>query len=131
MFSNKGFKIPLWCVIVACLVCESFGQHEGLDSNFIREPLEYDYTNRDKVNNAIESSGDRINGGGIGWWDTARHALSGPAGQIIVSMAKEMISRSTGNSQVSMNIRNFYKLWVFFNFFERFSVCNKLFPIYF
>lgn len=34
------------------------------------------------------------------WFDTARNALSGPAGQIVVHMAKEMISRSTGNSQV-------------------------------
>lgn len=34
------------------------------------------------------------------WFETARNALSGPAGQIAVHMAKEMISRSTGNSQV-------------------------------
>lgn len=36
------------------------------------------------------------------WFDTARNALSGPAGQIVVHMAKEMISRSTGNSQVQV-----------------------------
>lgn len=34
------------------------------------------------------------------WFDSARNALSGPTGQIVVQMAKEMISRSTGNSQV-------------------------------
>lgn len=34
------------------------------------------------------------------WFDSARNALSGPTGQIVVSMAREMISRSTGNSQV-------------------------------
>lgn len=35
-----------------------------------------------------------------GWVDTAKDALSGPAGQMVVHFAKEMISRSTGNSQV-------------------------------
>lgn len=34
------------------------------------------------------------------WLDSAKNALSGPAGQMVVHMAKEMISRSTGNSQV-------------------------------
>lgn len=40
------------------------------------------------------------------WFDTARNALSGPAGQIVVHMAKEMISRSTGNSQVIVSHTN-------------------------
>ncbi len=40
---------------------------------------------------------------GRGWMDTAKDALSGPAGQMVVHFAKEMISRSTGNSQV-MNL---------------------------
>lgn len=51
------------------------------------------------------------------WLDSARNALSGPAGQIVVSMAKEMISRSTGNSQVSdacMNCRQQTKNTSFF-----------------
>lgn len=37
------------------------------------------------------------------WFETARNAMSGPAGQIVVQMAKEMISRSTGNSQVCVS----------------------------
>lgn len=37
---------------------------------------------------------------GRGWMNTARDALAGPAGQMVVHFAKEMISRSTGNSQV-------------------------------
>lgn len=41
------------------------------------------------------------NNDGNTWLDTARNALSGPAGQMVVHMAKEMISRSTGNSQVN------------------------------
>lgn len=35
------------------------------------------------------------------WLQTAREALSGPAGEFAVHFAKEMISRSTGNSQVN------------------------------
>lgn len=42
------------------------------------------------------------------WFDSARNALSGPAGQIVVHMAKEMISRSTGNSQVCVIRVNTY-----------------------
>lgn len=44
---------------------------------------------------------------GRGWMDTAKNALSGPAGQIMVQFAKEMISRSAGNSQIlSLNLSN-------------------------
>lgn len=35
-----------------------------------------------------------------GWFESARNALSTPAGHIVIHMAKELISRSTGNSQV-------------------------------
>lgn len=41
------------------------------------------------------------NGGS--WFDSAKKMLAAPAGQIVVHMAKEMISRSTGNSQVNRN----------------------------
>lgn len=34
------------------------------------------------------------------WMDTAKDALAGPAGKMAVHLAKEIISRSTGNSQV-------------------------------
>lgn len=37
---------------------------------------------------------------GRGWMDTAKSALAQPAGQLAVHFAKEMIRRSTGNSQV-------------------------------
>lgn len=37
---------------------------------------------------------------GLGWMDTAKSALAQPAGQLAVHFAKEMIRRSTGNSQV-------------------------------
>lgn len=38
--------------------------------------------------------------GGGGWLASATNALAAPAGQIAMHFAKEMISRSAGNSQV-------------------------------
>lgn len=40
---------------------------------------------------------------GRGWMDTAKSALAQPAGQLAVHFAKEMIRRSTGNSQVILD----------------------------
>jgi hypothetical protein len=36
-----------------------------------------------------------------GWVDTARTFVNGPMGQMAVQMAKEVVSRSVGNSQVN------------------------------
>lgn len=41
-----------------------------------------------------------------GWMDTAKSALAQPAGQLAVHFAKEMIRRSTGNSQVIFNLHS-------------------------
>lgn len=38
---------------------------------------------------------------GGGWFASATNALAAPAGQMAMHFAKEMISRSAGNSQVS------------------------------
>lgn len=38
----------------------------------------------------------------LGWIETAKNALAAPAGQMAVHFAKELISRSAGNSQVSL-----------------------------
>lgn len=115
--NNNLVNMLTWCLLVSsCLVCTCLGQqqqqHAGLDNNYVRDPIDYEYNhngNRDRLT-GIETSDSQLNGynanngngvgNGGGWWETARNALSGPAGQIIVSMAKEMISRSTGNSQV-------------------------------
>lgn len=35
-----------------------------------------------------------------GWMDMASNALAGPAGQLVVHFAKEMMSRQDGSSQV-------------------------------
>lgn len=37
---------------------------------------------------------------GVSFMKNAKEAIQGPAGQIMVHMAKELISRSAGNSQV-------------------------------
>lgn len=39
---------------------------------------------------------------GRGWMEQAKDAIAGPAGQMMVHFAKEMISRSAGNSQVNI-----------------------------
>lgn len=69
-------------------------------SNGQNEITELDY-NRAPVDYGGHYSGQNMGNGGHTWLDTARNALSGPAGQIVVHVAKEMISRSTGNSQVN------------------------------
>lgn len=46
------------------------------------------------------SSGPEAEENRIGWMETAKNALAAPAGQMAVHFAKELISRSAGNSQV-------------------------------
>lgn len=36
-----------------------------------------------------------------GWMENTQQMIASPTGQMVVHMAKELISRSTGNSQVS------------------------------
>lgn len=53
----------------------------------------------------------------VGWIETAKNALAAPAGQMAVHFAKELISRSAGNSQVSEQYchfeNNFYLTWMY------------------
>lgn len=84
-------------------------QNEIMDSNYNGDQMNY---NRQEIASV---------GGGLppdnsydqklaeaSWLDSARSALSGPAGQIVVHVAKEMINRSTGNSQVCLTNDNNY-----------------------
>lgn len=66
-------------------------QNEILDYENDRDPIIYGIKNESVVHPNIPK---------ITWFDSARNALAGPAGKIVVTMAKEMIARSTGNSQV-------------------------------
>lgn len=77
-------------------------ENEIMDSNVQSDQMKY--TNQRDVNNTPTYMPLENNYPAEppkeSWLDSARTALSGPAGQIVVHMAKEMISRSTGNSQV-------------------------------
>lgn len=60
----------------------------------------------------------------VGWLERAKSALVGPAGQVMVHVAKEMISRSAGNSQVrhkESELKTILNKKYFFSF-RRFSV---------
>ncbi|KAJ6635753.1 hypothetical protein Bhyg_14339 [Pseudolycoriella hygida] len=60
-----------------------------------------DFSRDENTNSLYESNKGR------GWMDTAKNALAGPAGKMVVYFAKEMISRSSGNSQIlSLNLTN-------------------------
>lgn len=81
---------------------EDITQNEIIDSNYSGNQ----YGNRHEID-MFSGNGQMNNGYGPPqpptktWMESARNALSGPAGQMVVHMAKEMISRSTGNSQVN------------------------------
>lgn len=68
---------------------------------------------RNEITNSMYDSNK-----GRGWMATAKDALAGPAGQMVVHFAKEMISRSTGNSQVNgfyhtqREKKNFNAFWL-------------------
>lgn len=86
------------CVLIVASVASSAiiddpanGQNGIVDADFTRATT--DYTDASAVNAYGNSVGST-------WIETARNALSGPAGQMVVHMAKEMINRSAGNSQV-------------------------------
>lgn len=66
-------------------------QNEVLDYGHDREPVIYGFKNESVAHPNIPKDT---------WFDSARYALAGPAGRIVITMAKEMLARSTGNSQV-------------------------------
>lgn len=76
-------------------------QNEIMDSNYNGDQMNYGNRHEMVNGNGPIDNGIEPQPAGESWLNTARNALSGPAGQIVVHMAKEMISRSTGNSQVS------------------------------
>lgn len=76
-------------------------QNEIMDSNYNGDQMNFGNRNEIANGNGLMDNGNESQPAGETWLNTARNALNGPAGQIVVHMAKEMISRSTGNSQVS------------------------------
>ncbi|XP_031636410.1 uncharacterized protein LOC116349214 [Contarinia nasturtii] len=103
--------IGVWMITIAVksVRCDDIAQNEIQDSNYGGDQ----YGNRQEIENV---PGNGPNDAPIvygpqppsgSWFDSARNALNGPTGQIVVSMAREMISRSTGNSQIlSLNLTN-------------------------
>lgn len=104
----------LICIFLITIIIESvrpddmIAQNEIMDSNYSGDQISYG--KRNDIDNIPPRPLDNTYGPPASmpsqetWLDSARNALSGPAGQIVVHMAKEMISRSTGNSQVILLI---------------------------
>lgn len=96
------------CVLVISVAMKSVhsddmvSHNEIMDSDFSGDQISYG--KRNEIDNIAARPLENAYGppapAETSWLDSARTALSGPAGQIVVNMAKEMISRSTGNSQV-------------------------------
>lgn len=93
-------KNNIACILLVLFIVKSVrledtvSQNELSDSNYVSEPIIHSSSHEKSVQTFASSpNGDT-------WFDTAKRMLAAPAGQIVVHMAKEMISRSSGNSQV-------------------------------
>lgn len=64
--------------------------------------MEQDYGQNTYQNNELQNSYQYNPVPEGSWFHKARSAIAGPAGQFMVHMAKEMISRQAGNSQVKV-----------------------------
>ncbi|CAD7091832.1 unnamed protein product [Hermetia illucens] len=63
---------------------------------------------QENINEVIASGPKPMN-----WMKSAQNILAGPAGQMMVQFAKELISRSSGSSQIlSLNLGNFFVLLI-------------------
>lgn len=91
--------LPL--VLIICFIKnlvyanENISQNEIIDSNYGSDQAVYGAEN----GNPVQTYPNALSG--ETWYGTAQKLMVAPAGQIAVQMAKEMISRSTGNSQVN------------------------------
>lgn len=82
MCRGRWFLI-VFVIVSALLATTTLAQNELTEHNYEMDP----YQNQ-------QNRGS--------WMHSAREAIAGPAGQFVVHMAKEMISRQAGNSQVSI-----------------------------
>lgn len=100
MFVKYVICVVMVSVALKSVLCDDMtGPNEIMSTNFGEEPMNYDNSQRNgQMDNNVYGPQPPTES----WLDTARNALSGPTGQMVVTMAKEMISRSTGNSQVSI-----------------------------
>lgn len=107
MFAKYVICVVVMCVALQSVLCDDMtGQNEIMSTNYGEEQMNYDNGQRNgQMDNSVYGPQPPTES----WLDSARNALSGPTGQMVVTMAKEMISRSTGNSQVSV-IRNWIRI---------------------
>lgn len=99
-------------IAIKCVRPEDIAQNEIMDSNYSGDQLNYG-KQHEIDNRPLENSYGPLPSPAEGsWLESARNVLNGPTGQIVVHMAKEMISRSTGNSQVVF-LHIFYRNYLF------------------
>lgn len=90
---NKAwFFVSFYAVLVFLLL--------HLDSIVAQSVNENEINDRNNNNNNNQSE-ERNLQRGRGWMENTQQMIASPTGQMVVHMAKELISRSTGNSQVS------------------------------
>lgn len=89
------------CIFVILLILKPAYTADFISEN---EVLDYDHNREQDVYIIKNNSFIHQSSPNNSWLSSARNALAGPAGRIAVSVAKEMIARSTGNSQVIKTI---------------------------
>ncbi|XP_055540414.1 uncharacterized protein LOC129727048 [Wyeomyia smithii] len=95
-------SLALGALLLALVIAEINGQVRDFEGNDI---------DRHGGNGAPNGRPDTTVGRGFA--ETAQQLIASPAGQLAVSFAKEMISRSAGNSQVlSLNLTNLLVLFL-------------------
>ncbi|KXJ83582.1 hypothetical protein RP20_CCG005139 [Aedes albopictus] len=108
----RFWNIPLLAtgaVLLALIIGEiSCNVHE-FDGN----DLNYNVNSRQQQHGGPQAQAGPSTSMGRGFAETAKDLIMSPAGQLAVSFAKEMISRSAGNSQVlSLNLTNLLILFL-------------------
>lgn len=118
MFFKYVICIVMVSVASKSVFCDDLtSQNEIMSTNYGEEQINFDNGQRNgQLDNSVYGPQPPTET----WLDTARNALSGPTGQMVVTMAKEMISRSTGNSQVSI----ISSIWNWIRFKNRFKQIN-------
>lgn len=101
--SREIRKMPnkISCILVIILILKPAYSADFISDN---EVLDYDHNREPDLYGIKNNSFPHQSSPNISWLSSAKNALSGPAGRIAVSVVREMIARSTGNSQVTIKI---------------------------
>lgn len=121
----RFWNIPLLAtgaVLLALIIGEiSCNVHE-FDGN----DLNYNVNSRQQQHGGPQAQAGPSTSMGRGFAETAKDLIMSPAGQLAVSFAKEMISRSAGNSQVSVIVTGEIIKQIMARFLEKKSVCLRV-----